>query len=135
MSSSDQKLGVWLVVSVSAIVIIAMMAHFVLTVLTRDTRQDISLHELASDEIPGLAGMRQDTPGVCGEVPGCVQGAYSVEANFLRFDSRENASAFAEGSLDSYQSDWIVIEYRDTSLSQDEREFLESYLDSLATSD
>jgi hypothetical protein len=131
---NDRRVGTWIAVVVSAVGIVAVVASFALP-LIRDTRQDIGVDEIYTEGIPGFSNVQQDILGVCGEVAGCIQGARSTEANFLRFDTREHASAFAEGASDRYQSNWIVIDYRDMSMSRDDRDFLEGYLDSLGNSD
>ena len=115
---------------------IAVLGFVVMTALTRDPRQDIRLDELGpTDVVPGLSDMQRDTAGICRDIPGCIQGAHSSDADFLRFDSRENAAAFASKAGDAHHSNWIVIAYHDTAMSQDDREFLQYYIDSLGNSD
>ena len=132
---NDRIVGTRLAVAIGTIAVMAVLAFFAVSLLTRDTRQDIGVDEIANSQVPGFTNVQQDTPGVCGEITGCIQGARSTEAYFLRFDTRENAAAFAAQASDRYQSNWIVIEYRGSSMSQDDRDFLQDYINSLGNSD
>lgn len=123
--------AVTVIVAIAAVVIIAAIIW-----LTRDYKQDLDLGGLGgSGQIPGFSNFQVDTATVCADLDGCLQGARSQEAEYRRFDTPENAAAFAGSTRDSYQSEWIVIQYLDSAMTPYERDFLQGYIDGLGSSD
>ena len=121
---------------IAAVAVIVAIAAVAITWLARDYKQDLDLDGLGeSGQIPGFSNLHVDTATVCGDLDGCLQGARSQEAEYRRFDTLENAAAFAGSTQDSYQSEWIVIQYLNSSMTQDERDFLQGYIDGLGRSD
>ncbi|WP_448710288.1 hypothetical protein [Microbacterium profundi] len=123
--------------SLAGAVLLIFLVVAVVTLVSRDTRQDIDLADLthSGTEVVALEGMREDTGKLCADKSGCVQ-AYSADhAEIFKFSSREDAHEFAESAPGAYQSNWIVISFTDDSLNGSERREVQHYVDSLATSD
>ncbi|MGO2518733.1 hypothetical protein [Microbacterium sp.] len=122
--------------SLAGVALLIFIVVAVVTLVSRDTRQDINLADLthSGTEIVALEGMREDTTRLCADKSGCVQ-AYSADhAEILKFSTRADAHGFAESAPDAYQSNWIVVSFTDDSLTSSERREVQNYLDSLATS-
>lgn len=123
--------------SVLGLTLVVVTILAVVTLLTRDTRQDINLADFArgETEIVALEGARDATAELCAENPGCEQGYRTDHVELFKFSSREDAKDFTDRSSEAYQSNWIVIDYADSDLSRSEREEVQEYIDSLATSE
>lgn len=133
----SRRLG-WIIGgSVLGLALVVGTIFAVVTLLTRDTRQDINLADLArgETEIVALQGARDATAELCAENPGCEQGYQTDHVELFKFSSREDAEDFTDGSSEAYQSNWIVINYAGSDLSRNEREEVQEYIDSLATSE
>ncbi|MGO1506921.1 hypothetical protein [Microbacterium esteraromaticum] len=133
----SRRLGWAIAASLAGTALLIFLIVAVVTLVSRDTRQDINLADLARSgtEVVAIEGMREDTSQLCVGKSGCVQ-AYSADhAEIFKFSSREDAYEFAERSPSAYQSNWIVISFADESLTGSERQAVQHYLDSLATSD
>lgn len=120
-----------------AVTVAAGLAVTLIMLVTRDTRQDINLAEFAHTgvDVPALHGYRNATDELCSDVDGCVQGYSADHAAYRKFATTDAAEAFASSSPNTYRSNWIVIEYTDNQLPEIYREDVQSYIDSIATSD
>lgn len=139
----DEASNRWLI---AAIVLVSGLIVWV-TVLAvssafGDSRQYLDLDEF----VPGADGMgdlsdaafvglHDDTATVCEGVAGCIEGYPSNQATFYRFDSKEDAHAFAATLTDGYQSDWIVVDFGGSTLRPGDRRDAKTLLDSTWTSD
>lgn len=133
----SRRVGWVVAASLAGVALLIFSVVVVVTLVSRDTRQDISLADLTDSgtEVAALQGMIEETNRLCAEKSGCVQ-AYSADhAEIFKFSSRADAHAFAESVHDAYESNWIVISFTDDSLTGNERREVQHYLDSLATSD
>lgn len=118
--------------------LVALIVAGGLWAIMRDSRQDLTLSEIArtASENDGyadaaLTGLEENTAALCDDVDGCIEGFSSTTVDLYRFSSKEQATEFATAEENSYQSDWIVIVYRDTSLSNAERSELATLIDTL----
>lgn len=131
----NKHIWVWVVAAaVAAVLIIGVV--WVTSQIFRDTRQDIDLGELGSTGAgaAAMAGYTEATHELCDGVRGCVQAYDSEHVEYYKFDSQQDAAAYADSHGDTFRSNWIVIQYTDEALSPDEQERLEMYIDSIATS-
>jgi hypothetical protein len=120
----------------AAMVIVVVWCVVIVSLVTRDTRQDIDLADL-SHGAPGTSAMdgwADHTAALCKGVTGCVQGFTSDHTAFRKFDTREDAHAFAKTKTNTYQSNWIVIQYTDPHLTATDRRDVQDYINGLATS-
>lgn len=110
-------------------------------VVMHDTRQDISLADIADsdwspDPVPIVyRGMRDETGTLCAGVEGCLEGFESEHVSYFKFDRRHHAAAFARANADAYQSDWIVLRFTDNELTEAQRLEARQRLDELAISE
>lgn len=133
----SRRLGWVIAASLAGVALLIVLVVAVVTLVSRDTRQDIDLADLthSGTEVVALEGMREDTTRLCADKSGCVQ-AYSADhAEIFKFSTRADAHSFAESTPGAYQSNWIVVSLTDNSLTSSERREVQNYLDSLATSD
>ncbi|KTS87771.1 hypothetical protein NS183_10230 [Microbacterium testaceum] len=121
---------------ISVVAISAALAVTIFMLVTRDTRQDIDLSSLAhaSADDPALHGYASATDELCHDVDGCIEGYRADHATYRKFATRDDAMAFASTSPDTYQSNWIVIEYTDDHLTTADRDSVQKYIDTLNTS-
>jgi hypothetical protein len=114
----------------------ATIVAITVVLLTRDTRQDINLVDFggARADVRALNGYTQATEDLCRAVEGCVQGFGASHAAYRKFASTEDAAAFAASAPDTYRSNWIVIQYTDDELTPADRNEIQEYFDTIATS-
>ncbi len=122
---------------IAAVAISAMLVVGLFMIVTRDTRQDINLADLNSGSYddPALRGYANATDELCRTVDGCIQGYRADDATYRKFTTRDAAAVFASSSPDTYQSNWIVIEYTNDNLAKADRDSIQKYIDTLNTSD
>lgn len=130
--------AIWISLGVVLLLALGWATTAAIIELTKDPRQTISLSEITNPQdnpIAALDGMHQDTAALCAGIEGCIQGYQADHAALRRFRSLESAQRFAKSATDTYQSDWIVIQYTDSTLTPAQRQEIQVYLDGLATSD
>lgn len=122
---------------IAALAISATLAVALFVIVTRDTRQDINLADYAYARFddPALYGYADATDDLCHNVDGCIQGYRADHATYRKFTTPDAAAAFASSSPDTYQSNWIVIEYTDDYLTRADRDSIQNRIDTTATSD
>ncbi|TQK20864.1 osmotically inducible lipoprotein OsmE [Microbacterium sp. SLBN-154] len=127
----------------AAVVVLIVIAVIAVTWLVRDPRQDLSLETFVPQEgvaggpveVAAFEGLRDETSHLCDGVQGCIEGYSAADATFYRFSSKLLASEFALTLDDAYQSDWILIDWSDSSLPEDERSLAEDVIDGTWTSE
>lgn len=132
-----RKRALWIALGVVVVAVAAWITVIVVSNVTVNPRQTISLSEIYGHndhQYAAFNGMHEDTAALCASAPGCIQGYAADHAAFRRFSSLDAAREFAHKASDAYQSDWIVIEYTDSTLSAAQRDEIQGYLNGLATS-
>jgi hypothetical protein len=129
-----------IIVVAGTLVLLAFIA-IALWFIKRDTRQDLNLSEVVrsatqseSDLADNMSDLKNQTARLCEPIPGCIEGYASQSLRILRFSSKDDAAMFVAGNPESYQSDWIVINYPGDALTDSEKDEIESFVDTLWTS-
>lgn len=131
-----------IVIAVVVVILLGIGIGTAVWFVTRDAREDLSLRDVSASSSQNdgfareaLAGMVDDTAALCAGVPDCIEGYEAQKVDLLRFTSKEAAAAYTSTQPDSYQSDWIVLVYKDASLSANGRKDAQTFIDTLWTSD
>lgn len=131
-----------IVIVASSLLVLLVVVGGAVWSVTRDSRPDLTLHDVSTTASQNdgfaneaLAGMTDETRALCAGVADCIEGYEAQKANLLRFASADAATAYAVEQADAYQSDWIVIVYKDASLSARGRSEVQTFIDTLWTSD
>lgn len=124
-------------VALAAIATILTVGLVIISLSSRDTRQDIDLADFSHlrDDVSAFEGFREATVAACLDVAGCTQGYVAQHAVFRKFATQDAAATFAAGSTARYRSHWVVVEFTDEALSTAARREAEDIVDSVATSD
>lgn len=127
------------VAKIAAVCVIAVGAALVFYLLfVYDSRKDLALETFvpevgASDYefmMGTLSGLTDKTEEMCSGSLTCNQAFVGDRVSLLRFDTKDDALAYyVEARGRAYQSGWIVIDYTDPEITDEERFDLQNMID------
>lgn len=121
----------------SALVSVGAAAAGVLIYASRDSRERLTLAYLADSDdgataIGAFRNSSSQDEEACAGRPDCIEGFIGEYVVSTRYSDRDAAAEAARNSrFETFQSDWILIEYTNPSLPDISRQDLEQTLDGM----
>ena len=123
-----KKKRIWIVVSIIVVTVVALAV-----VYFADSRRFVDLKSVTANF---YSGSTESTKEVCRQDVDCTQAFVTRDGVVLmKFESRDSA-AKAAGKLDgkAYQSDYVVLDFTNSSTTSAEEDNMKKVLDSMNTS-